>query len=242
MADFEWTFYNFDENWDEFYRVWQTDEVQHVLEKEMDFFCVTCPSFINVHSGLDDELKPPKIWKKRDPLWYLEDSDYHEDKIIRAVYKKLENENVYHNYIKTMKHIFPGKRMDSEEFSFALDDFFLKAFRKECSHQPHTIDSLALIGGRNFISSALYKCAKQLFPYCQIYYIENGSHDLVYLPDEKIIFDLISYYQVTRDYLEIDPQHLVNQAHTHNHGDHTIVFSDEDDDVFYEEPSDSSSC
>jgi len=144
-----WSFYDFDKNWDEFYRVWQTDEVQHVLEKEINFFCVTCPSFINVHSGLDDELKP-RIWERGDPLWHLEDSNYHEDRIIRKVYKKMDDENIYNNYIKSMSHVFPGRRSDTEEFNYTIDDFFLKVFRNECAPQRHTIDSLFLTGGKKF--------------------------------------------------------------------------------------------
>jgi len=80
-----------------------------------------------------------------------------------------------------------------------------------------------------------------LFPYSYIVYIENGSNDLVYLLQEKIIFDLVNFYKVTRDGLEINLHEMVKHAHRHNHGDHNITFSDEEDeDVFYEEPSYSS--
>ena len=51
-----WKYYDFDANWPEVYRLWQSEEVQDALEPNMQSWCET-------------ELNNRMSWNRGDSLW-----------------------------------------------------------------------------------------------------------------------------------------------------------------------------
>ena len=206
----EWTFYDFDKNWDAFYKVWKTDDVQTILKKDMDNWCIN-EAFYE-HKADGTMVKP--TWSKGEPLWHLSRTDYHATKISDIVSERIKNERMVYHYKKTMEQIFPKKYHKISNYDLHSEfsiNFFSKIY-EECSPKPHTIDSLILFMGKNYISDALHECALKLFSNDEVnFYHGNGNrgkkdNDEIYIREQKIVFDLLDFYYVTRDNSKIVPK------------------------------------
>ncbi len=57
----EWKYYDFTNNWDDFYKVWTSEEVQDALEEQMENWC------LNEAYDISEGVKP--TWKRCDDLW-----------------------------------------------------------------------------------------------------------------------------------------------------------------------------
>lgn len=212
MTETEWTFYDFDKNWTTFYKIWQTDEIQEILKKDMDNWCIYEAFYKHQSDGT--MVKP--IWSKGEPLWHLSRTDYHATKIWNISNKRIENERMITNYEKRMIEICPSKytKMSKDEINIEFYDICSEKINDECSPKPHTLESLILVMGKNYISDALFACAEKLFPNNDIiYYHGNGNidktdNDQIYIYDHKIVFDLLDFYYVTRDNSKIYPKYI----------------------------------
>lgn len=194
----EWKFYDFDKNWDVFYKVWQTDEIQDILKKDMDNWCIYEYGTV---------VKP--TWSKGEPLWHLARTDYHDTQIWKRIEERIKNERMVYYYKRTMDNIFPSKykKMTLDQIKTEFYDICSEKIYEECSPKPHTIDSLVLVMGKNYISNALYACAEKLFPYNEVIFYNgngtNGDSDEIYIREPKIVFDLLDFYYVSRGKLKI---------------------------------------
>ena len=226
----EWTFYDFDKNWDAFYKVWETNEIQNILKKDMDNWCISQAYY----KHLDDGTMVKPTWSKGKPLWNLSRTDYHHTHISNVVEDRIEKERMVYHYKKSMEQVLPSKyrKMSHDDL---YEEFCMICFKNifdECSPKPHTIESLILVMGKNYISDALHACALKLFPDNEvIFYNGNGrnsdtDNDEIYILEKKIVFDLLDFYYVTRDNSKIIPK--PKYINLDSESEISIEFSDEE--------------
>jgi len=228
----EWTFYDFDKNWDAFYKVWKTDEVQTILKKDMDNWCIN-EAFYE-HKADGTMVKP--TWSKGEPLWHLSRTDYHDIQISKRADEHIEKDRMVYHYKKTMENIFQTKYTKMLEDDL-YEEFSLICYEKiyeECSPKLHTIDSLILFMGRNFISHALLACAEKLFPNNDVVFYSGKSknpNDEIYICEQKIVFDLLNFYYVTRNNYKIIPKPKYIPGMWDNESEISIEFSDDENSI-----------
>ena len=194
MANFQ--YYDFDIHWNEFYQIWQSDPVQEILKPDMDEWCQTQAYY------LSNGKRP--TWNKGEPLWHLSRTDYHDNKMMELANDKVEKEHIYATYKKRMEQI-TGKKFIHNDY----DETFNRCFEEVMEgFEPkrHTIDSLILVLGKNYIHAALCKCAQLLFPDDDIDEVETSDADTIVVNcNKRIVFDLLNFYFSTRHkYIDID--------------------------------------
>ena len=194
-----WKFYDFDANWDDFYRVWTMPDVQNMLKKNMDYWCK--------HEAYVELDNNTPTWNIGDPLWHLSRSDYWLEKISQKVENKMERENTVAVYKKRMEAIY-GFPIFTNDIADNDDPPLYETIYKTCydaiweDFEPKkgTIDSLIMIMGNNYMTDALYLAAKKLFPTNHVLYDEDQYGTRTILIVEKfIVFDLMGFYFQTRD-------------------------------------------
>lgn len=175
-----WRYYDFDTNWDEFWRVWNSDEVQDVLEHSMDAWC-------------ENEAPIGSSWKRGDSLWRLSRTDYWDTCIRQAVEAKIEDDRMLESYRKMMR----AKGWPCAGLPMTL----WKSLYDELSPKHGTLASLILVGGKNYVSEALYAAAESLFPGHTVHYFGSdcqAQDDEILIVDpggsHGIVFDLYGYY------------------------------------------------
>ena len=207
-----WKYYDFDANLKEFYEIWQTDNIQEILKSDMDDWCQTQAYFVNGHE------RP--TWNKGEPLWHLSRTDYHDSKMMDRANDKVEKEQIYKTYKKRMEQI-TGRKFDDVDVDD--DDIFNRCFdeiMEGFKPKPHTIDSLILVHGKNYINNALYETAILLFPDDDdIIHINSEDDDAIILNLSKnIVFDLLNFYYSTRDQpIPIDEDFINELLNTFQH-------------------------
>ena len=102
----EWKYYNFDDHWDEFLKVWKSENVQRKLDSEMHTWMKDYPTivykrrerlvertyvqtpgggkYLPSYTGYDpDTDKKSRMYNRGDPLWKFgnDDGDYWDEKI-----------------------------------------------------------------------------------------------------------------------------------------------------------------
>ena len=185
----EWKYYDFDTNWKEFYEIWQTDNIQEILKSDMDDWCQTHAYFVNGNE------RP--TWNKGEPLWHLSRTDYHYSKMMDQANDKVEKDHIFQTYKKRMGEI-TGRKFDD----FDDDDIYNRCFdeiMEEFKPKRHTIDSLILVHGKNYISNALFESAQLLFPDDDIMNFTSSDSEIIINVSKKIVFDLLDFYFSTRD-------------------------------------------
>lgn len=199
----EWSYYNFDANWDKFYEVWKDPKTQNILEKDMKVWC-------KHEAYFDSDGKKPK-WNKGSPLWNLSRTDYHSTKMLDKANEKNDREQIVETYRKQME-IKTGKKIDDDEFDEMCIELFEK-LEEEFEPKPGTIDSLILVMGKNYLTRTLKYCAKQLFPNDNVKVIKDSDNsDMILVLNQRIVFDLLNYYFSTRDKpIPIDMQAITNR-------------------------------
>lgn len=181
-----WVFFDFEKNWDVFYKAWQSDKVQDLLKKDLDNWCWTI-----------NNCNRKLLWLQKEPEWYfklINSKPYLPpicDKVNDIIYK---DQMVFH-YRKTMIHKQPKKylNMAIKDIRKEFYILFFDCLYNKVADEPHTLGTLVNFVGYNNISEALYECALQIF---------NGDNDvvsihnnIVYIQNMKITFDLVRFYQ-----------------------------------------------
>ena len=187
----EWKYYDFDANWKEFYEIWKSHQIQDILKPEMDLWCLR-------HAYYIEPGKPP-IWNKGEPLWNLSRTDYHWQKMLQSTDDKINKENIYRTYRKRMEQI-TGRKFVTDEDDDKIFNRCFKAIMKEFEPKPHTIDSLILMQGKNYMLKSLLKTARLLFPNdTVIKYRTDDNSKIILIVNKKLVFDLFDFYFSTRD-------------------------------------------
>jgi hypothetical protein len=191
----QWKYYDFDANWNEFLSVWKTDQVQTELEEDMATWCENEAYYITDEHG----NKKTPIWTKGEPLWHLSRTDYWSNQLDKkAQYEIAQYDlvNTFHNRLEQVLGQTFTKDLITQLFHEKCYDYIYDHYKPK----PDTIDSLILVLGKNYISTALLTVAELLFPDCEVCFENhNTAGDTILIKEHKLVFDLLDYYYTTRD-------------------------------------------
>ena len=182
MATQTWKYYDFDANWDEFYKIWMRDDVQQILKIDMDNWCKTEAYFVNNHE------RP--TWNIGEPLWNLSRTDYHESKIMDKANQYVEDNNMLNIYKKRMREILNVKFKNNEDAYEHFSNMCFENIMDMFKPKKGSIDSLILVMGKHYIEDALMECAVKLFPDEEIV----NDDESILIPGQKLVFDLFDFY------------------------------------------------
>ena len=238
----EWKYYNFDDHWDEFLKVWKSENVQRKLDSEMHTWMKDYPTivykrrerlvertYVQTPGGgkylpsyteyNPDTDKKSRMYNRGDPLWKFgnDDGDYWDEKIHDD-----DDENFAMNrnsFVRSMANVHPGFIVRGNKMRSTrqdLDEFFMDnpAHDEHCDMQreknapkPDTLESMILIGGKQYLIKPLFHAADMLFDEEVLIIQDVDGKDQIVIPEKKIVFDLFNFYYITRDN---DRSHLVN--------------------------------
>lgn len=192
-----WAPFDFDAHWAAFWAVWSSDEVQDVLAPWMDRWCVRVAGRVDA------------AWRRGDPLWHLSLDDYWRTHMLRLTNDRMDAlypGNAHAAYVKTMSaRALPYARDP--------DDFYETVWRRaweqehdavERANTPRdgTLESLVLVGGREFVLEAMALTAARMFPGERICvsrkYGSAREGRFITLPDRREVFDILDFYYMTR--------------------------------------------
>ena len=195
-----WQYYDFTNNWDYFYNIWISDEVQDVLEPHMDVWCKEEAYFIS------EGVKP--TWKRKDDLWTYGRTDYFATRIDEKADAYIEKYKI--------KSVFK-KQMANVGIKYKTEDLLYEAFFETCYEEiskmfepiPHSQEANVLMMGANYLTAALCEAARIIYPneYVEEYENENGD-DLVIIPNIKVIFDFHRHFHYTEGDQQQSPEAL----------------------------------
>jgi hypothetical protein len=176
-----WHHYNFDTHWQEFYRHWMTPEIQRIIESHVR----------DVYGGSLD-------WKSGDPLWRLSRGNYWTFKTLKLARVEAWRYNLQSIYERRMKDIL-GVRLTKEASSLGFSATCIPHIQQTYFPMPDTLESIIVIGEPNMLSEAIYIIAHRLFPDSTIWTTWDVDRLVILLPESQTIFDIYSYYLLTRD-------------------------------------------
>lgn len=148
----------------------------------------------------------PATWKPGDPLWHLSACSYWDDLIAMRTYDlfHVTYPNAYDNYVKAMRArglpclMSADAFFDSEGVCEELD-----RLEERVQPRPGTLDSLVLMGGRDFLAEALAVTAAILFPDDHVYLAyANGQRRKglrVIIPERRLVLDMVDFFLKTRE-------------------------------------------
>jgi hypothetical protein len=167
-----WSYYDFDQNWNDFFAAWSSTEVQSVLAPDIKELCKS--------TG--------RTWRANEPLWPLSPCSYWSSDNIERFAHGWKH---YRSAMQRAANIRPSHGVWA--------DIVQERIHEELLPLPCTLESLALISGGEYIHQALLKTAECMFPDSRIFSVASEDVDYVVLADEKLILDLLGYYSYTRD-------------------------------------------
>lgn len=186
MTEHQFRFYDFEKNWDEFYKVWISDEVQDVLEPDMQEWCEKEAYFEHTESGLQ---KP--TWKRCDDLWRYSRTDFHCQRNLDKCNEYVETSGCVEKYEQAMSRFgfkFSDKQCLHEAFWNVTGDHLYKMFEPK----PGSLEANILFCGANYLAGALEIAARQLFPDCDNFMIQFDEN--LVIADGNLIFDFVRFY------------------------------------------------
>ena len=182
-----WEYYDFKKHWGAFYKVWKTDAVQTVLQREMEKFC----------SFPEDVYW--KHWKKGDPIWELSEDNYWPDRITRMTREHIKANDLVGKYRRHYESL--GKTYASEKGWYnAFSEEYFEDISKQFTPKPGTIESLICTKAEQYISFPLYTACCLLFPDDLVLHIVDRHvyyGYTVFVPSKNIIFDLYNFFNYT---------------------------------------------
>lgn len=187
MTEHQFRFYDFNKNWDEFYKVWTSDEVQDVLEVDMQNWCEEQAYFEHTESG----LKKP-TWKRCDDLWRYSRTDFHFQRNLDNCNEYVETSGCVKKYEQAMSRFgikFSDETCAHEAFWNVAGDELAKMFEPK----PGSLEANVLFCGANYLVGAMEAAAQQLFPEGLNTMRSTGENDLV-IANEHLIFDFVRFY------------------------------------------------
>jgi hypothetical protein len=194
----QWKYFDFDANWEKFLEVWNHDTVQEVLAEQMDGWC---------EYDAPREDGKPMVYKRGDQLWEFSCTDYWPERIFHRCDK--DRTEMYDAFNKRMRQLHPRMFMQNNKFNNEAAGEYMEecGFSHEVEdilyekHKPknNSLESFIMMRGKNYISHALFEASKILF-YPEAEMVQDlDGHDLILIPDMKIVFDLYNFYFITRD-------------------------------------------
>lgn len=188
----QWKFYDFDEDWTRVIKLWNTTKIQNILKQEMHYWC---RHVITTQNGAG------RSWHIGEPLWNLSSKkQYWETKILDKIYEEVERYSMFQTFLKRT-HDIRGKKFKDMELAYsAFVSTCFDALFEEFQPRPNTIESLILVGGKNFLTSSLHETASMLFPDDIIIWTsDTKNNNVLLIPEHHIVFDMVEFYFATRD-------------------------------------------
>ena len=182
----EWQYYDFTNNWEEFYKVWISEEVQDKLAEQMEYWCIHEAYYVS-------EGKKP-TWKRYDDLWSYSRTDYHSTRMIDKANDYVHNNNLIQKFKVSMANA-GIKYKNSELLSEAFFSVCFNEIERMFEPKPKSQEANILIMGANYLCEPLRVAAEIMFPLDQILVVENeNGDDLTIIGNKKIIFDFNRQY------------------------------------------------
>lgn len=221
----EWKFFDFEGNWNRFWEIWQSDEIQEILRPDMQRWCDQEAYYDRLPNG---RLVKP-TWKAKDDLWRYSKTDFHSQRILDKVNYHVESDNCIAKFIDAKRRF---------GMTYASEDLQNEAFWSICGNALEEMfepkkgswEAQILIMGANFLTSALKYTAIRMFPEEQVktIYIKNSKGTTVILPRLKIIFDLVRAFHHMESCAET-PDDIMSAYHE--------IFMDEEDIEYIDDSS-----
>ena len=178
-------FYDFDKNWDAFYKVWTSDPVQDVLERHMNSWCLH-------EAYYDQNMQKPK-WKRCDDLWTYSRTDFHCSRIMERVQEKIQKERCVQKYRDAQARF--GIKFSSEER--LLEAFSYQVYPHVydmCRPAPGSLEANVLFLGANYLTDALLEAAKIMFPGKMVDCFDDCEGSEMITVDLCLIFDFVRFF------------------------------------------------
>lgn len=243
----EWKYYDFDANWDEFLKVWKSEEVQEELDMTMKNWERDNPTYTYT-----DDTPKLRIYERGDQPWEFGRTDYWSCKIspddddetdiaARAFVKSLTN---VHPGLIFRDKPKPGRVMPERDMDFELNYYTLSNVPNELyerqykknAPKPDTLESMIMMMGKNFIRNPLFVAAEMLFGDAILIKDIDGN-SLILIPHEKIVFDLYNFYFITRDKDTI-PSFVLQSDDYYDSKINDDDYDDDDDDDYDDDDDD----
>lgn len=198
-----WRYFDFDTHWPEFYKVWTSDPVQHVLEPSMIRWCDTNAYF-------DTDGNKPK-WIPKSDLWRYSRTDYHHQRM-------LDKANAYVQQNRSIKMFGDSLQRANTPIRDvdALADYFLTSGAFEAIEEmfvppAKSLEANVLVMGANFLAETQAFAGEILLPGKETlvrddYLFEN---EIAIVPSEKIILDFQRYYHWKTGCEDMAPDELM---------------------------------
>lgn len=186
MTEHQFRFYDFEKNWDEFYKVWTSDEVQDVLEPDMQAWCEHEAYFEHTEDG----MKKP-TWKRCDDLWRYSKTDFHAQRNLDKCNEYVQTSGCVEKYEQAMSRSgikFSDKVQAYEAFWNVAGDELYKMFQPK----PGSLEANILFSGANYLAGAMEVAAQKMFPDGFNILLEH-ENDMV-IANDNLIFDFVRFY------------------------------------------------
>jgi hypothetical protein len=193
----QWSYFDFDANWDKFLDIWNSDFVQEELEEQMESWCETDAPW---------EDGKPMTYERGDQLWEFGRTDYWHEKIMSA--GEEEEHEMYKIFSKRLQQIHPQMFVDDidhvSEWNYSVECGFADEVGKQTweKYKPKkdSLESFIMMMGKNYVSHALYVAAFDMFDDDEPTMVKDcDGNDLILFSNKKIVFDLYNFYFLTRD-------------------------------------------
>ncbi|KAL0476549.1 hypothetical protein AKO1_006067 [Acrasis kona] len=168
-----WMYYDFQTNWEIFYELWSTEEVQDILEKDMYIWCDREADFVRKNGRL---VKP--TWVRGDDLWNYSKTDFHDTRITARIKKHIEAKEEF------LCEVYGD--CEEEDFSIACIQLY-----DQFEPQKGSLEAQIMIQGANYLVNTLYYIADKLFPNHCVQIISDSQECIVVVPELGILFDFI---------------------------------------------------
>ena len=199
----QWEYFDFQNRWKEFHKVWITSPVQKTLSYHMKNWCKDEAYYIDANA----KIKP--TWKVRSDLWTYSRTDYHSQRMFDKANTYINEKNIISKYELVMKQ--NGILYDNE------DDLY-QAFHHNCWDDiekkfepiPFSQEANILMMGANYLADPLRIAAEIMFPSDQVLVIENeDKDDITIIANRKIIFDFNREYHYKNNCEDLSPENIV---------------------------------
>ena len=193
--DGEWKYYDFDANWPEVYRLWQSEEVQDALEPNMQSWCET-------------ELNNKVSWNRGDSLWRYTRTDYHYQRIMDRTSEHIRQHHLLRRFKATLARAGTPLPRDDDLVWHAFQPVF-DELEHDFEPKVGTLESMVLVAGANHLSDALLLIASQLFPEAQCVTLCDGKDEFVLVLQHRLLFDFQRFYFWKDGCKSLEPSDLV---------------------------------
>ena len=183
--DSQWKYYDFDANWPEVYRLWQSEKVQDALAPNIQSWCET-DAYYN-----SDGKKP--TWRRGDSLWQYSRTDYHWQRIMDRTNEHVHQHHLFKRFIEARARAGTPLPHDDELVGEAFQPVF-DELEHDFEPKVGTLESMVLVMGANHLSDALLLVAERLFPEEQCVTLCDGKDEFVLVPRRRLIFDFQRFY------------------------------------------------